>query len=104
MALRRIGVQAPWVLRGSSLSLSRKLKRKKFKKFKKDIGTTLNMFDKIGDECLACSKAFDKNNKEHVSTWTVVVREKEKKVNLYCPDCWEYANNLIDSMKGGQSE
>ena len=96
--------QAHWDLRGFSLSLSRKLKRNKFKKYKKDIKSTLNMFDKISDECLACTKPFDKTDKEQVSTWTVVVREKESKVNLYCPDCWEYANNLIDSIKEEQNE
>ena len=32
-------------------------------------------------------------------TWTVVVREEELKVNLYCPTCWDNANKLIKEIK-----
>ncbi len=32
-------------------------------------------------------------------TWTVVVREKEGKVNLYCPKCWDDAQKLIAQIK-----
>lgn len=72
----------------------------------------ISMFENLGDECSACDKPFDKKSKEQVATWNVVVREKEKIVRLYCPQCWEMANNLIKeiqddfrdkSKRGGES-
>ena len=38
-------------------------------------------------------------DKEQVKTWNVVVREKEDKVNLYCPDCWSKATNLLEEIR-----
>jgi len=32
-------------------------------------------------------------------TWSVVVREQENKVNLYCPTCWENAHKMLDQIK-----
>jgi hypothetical protein len=34
-----------------------------------------------------------------VMSWSVVVREKEEKVNLYCPECWAGALELLDEIK-----
>ena len=55
----------------------------------------LNMFDELGDECSACEKPYDKKSKEHATTWNVVVREKEKIVRLYCPECWTKAKSIV---------
>ena len=54
------------------------------------------MFSRMPDECLACVKPFDKKDREQVDSWFVVVREAEKKVNLYCPDCWGKARKLVE--------
>ena len=80
-------------------SLKRKLARKKAKTAKKRMSQQLSMFDALEDECAACQKEFDKKSKEHASTWNVVVREKEKIVRLYCPECWEKANKLIEEIQ-----
>ena len=69
-------------------SLKRKMARKRAKRLKKDMKDQLLMFDKLPDNCLACEKEFDKKSKEHAMTWSVVVREQEGVVRLYCPDCW----------------
>ena len=45
-------------------------------------------------------KPYDKTDKDMVTTWSVVVREKEKIVRLYCPECWEFATNLIKEVEG----
>ena len=58
----------------------------------------LMMFDMLEDECAACDKPFDKSSKEHATTWNVVVREKEKLVRLYCPECWDKANKIIEEF------
>ena len=72
----------------------------------------MNMFSWLPDECSSCLDPFDKTNKEIVMSWSVVVREKEKIVRLYCPDCWGTATAVIEQQlekveaeeQGGQSE
>ena len=78
------------------MTSSRKIKRAKEKRAKKEIKQKMNMFSRLPDECLSCSKPFDKTDREQVSSWTVVVREAEKKVNLYCPDCWGKARQVVE--------
>tara|TARA_A100001391_G_C5043530_1_gene271539 strand:- start:1100 stop:1387 length:288 start_codon:yes stop_codon:yes gene_type:complete len=75
-----------------------KAKRKK-KQFEKAMKQQLLMFDKLGDECAACQKPFDKKSKEHATTWNVVVREEEEIVRLYCPECWDKANKIIKEIE-----
>ena len=38
-------------------------------------------------------------DKEQVMTWNVVVRQEEEKVNLYCPQCWNKAQEIIEGLK-----
>tara|TARA_B100001248_G_C27342378_1_gene436947 strand:- start:671 stop:946 length:276 start_codon:yes stop_codon:yes gene_type:complete len=78
---------------------ARKLKRIKQKKHKKDVKIALGLFDKIPDHCLTCHAPYDRMNKEQVMSWKVVVREKQEKVNLYCPNCWSKATSLIKEME-----
>jgi len=37
-------------------------------------------------------------------TWSVVVREKEGIVRLYCPDCWEKAQTIAREYIKQQEE
>ena len=80
-------------------SLKRKMARKRAKRLKKDMKDQLLMFDKLPDNCLACEKEFDKKSKEHAMTWSVVVREQEGVVRLYCPDCWGMARDLVKQVQ-----
>jgi hypothetical protein len=57
------------------------------------------LFSELGDECLACNKPFDKKDKEMVMSWSVVVREAEEKVNLYCPECWNGALKMLSEAR-----
>jgi len=86
------------------MNAKRKLKRTKQKQAKKDVEVTLGLFDKLPDHCLTCFAPYDRLNKEQVKTWNVVVREKEGKVNLYCPDCWNKATNLIKEIQKETNE
>ena len=85
----------------------KKIKRDNQKRIKKnlenEVQEKLNMFDKLGEECLACKKEFDKTNREMVETWNVVVRESEGIVNLYCPTCWDFAQKIIKEIANEQS-
>jgi len=75
-----------------------KLKRKK-KRLKQDVSEKMAMFGKLESACLVCEKPFDKNDKEQVQTWNVVVRKNDESVRLYCPDCWKSAIDIIEGFK-----
>ena len=74
------------------------------KKAEKKMAKRLMMFDMLEDECAACLKPFDKKSKEHAMTWNVVVREQEKVVRLYCPDCWDKAQQIIKQVENQNGE
>lgn len=52
------------------------------------------MFDRLPEFCLTCNAPFDKKNKQQVQSWFVVVKNEEKKVRLYCPECWKMAQDI----------
>lgn len=83
-------------------SIDRKIKRKQKKRAKKqlerDIKQKMNMFERLPEECSACEAAFDKQDREMVMSWNVVVREKENIVRLYCPTCWNKAQEIIKEL------
>lgn len=79
--------------------LSKKIKRDRSKQAEKDLAQKVNMFDRIPDKCTACESPFDKLNREMVMSWNVIVREQEKKVNLYCPSCWGKANEILEDFR-----
>ena len=76
----------------------KKFKRKKETQANKEFEKTVNMYTNLPKKCLLCEKEFDKNDKEMLKTWNITVREKEGKVNLYCPKCWSMA---MDAIKAG---
>ena len=79
--------------------MRRSAQRQKKKELEKDMIQKVALFGQIPGNCLVCDKEFDKNNKEMVQSWYVIVREEEKKVNLYCPECWENANEFISNLQ-----
>tara|TARA_R110000824_G_scaffold89049_1_gene218601 strand:- start:878 stop:1171 length:294 start_codon:yes stop_codon:yes gene_type:complete len=79
--------------------LSRKIAIKEKKNAEKDMATKIALFDKLPDKCLTCDKTFDKMDKEQVMSWSVIVKQQEEKVNLYCPNCWEKAVKIIEDFK-----
>ena len=58
------------------------------------------MFDLLPDDCSACTKHFDKKDREMVMSGNVVVREEEKVVRLYCPPCWDAAQKAVKKVYG----
>ncbi len=80
-------------------SLKRKILRKKKKKAENDLKSQVALFEKLDENCLTCGKPYDKNSKEHVQSWRVVVREQQGQVRLYCPTCWEKAISFIEKME-----
>ena len=83
--------------------MNRKQRRERQRKLKKlnngpELETKLGLFDKLPDHCLACHKPFDKKDKAMVMSWSVVVREQEGVVRLYCPDCWSKATAVVEKL------
>jgi len=83
--------------------LERKIRRNsakhKKKAAEKEMAEKVSLFGSLPDYCLICEKSFDKKNKEMVESWYVIVREQEKKTNLYCPECWQRGNKFISELQ-----
>lgn len=58
----------------------------------KEAASSIDLMLGIGDQCLTCHKPYDKFSKEMVMTWFVEVFKAQKKVNLYCPECYKAKN------------
>ena len=82
--------------------MNRKQRRSAAKAAKKGGNEELSekiFLNQMPDECMACLKPFDKEDKQMVVEWSVVVREEEKVVRLYCPDCWDKATKLVKDLE-----
>lgn len=75
---------------------SNMVKKNKRKKKEIDVQKTMNMFDKIPNNCLICNKGFNKTDKQMVKEWKVIVKNEPASVKLYCPDCWEQAQTTLE--------
>ena len=88
--------------------LSKKLGRKKQLDAKKEAEDRLvrraGMFSLRPDACSICSKPFDKDSKEMVMTWRVIVSEEKKKVTLICPECQEKIDEGMKKVFGGNDD
>ena len=84
--------------------MSIKIKNKNKEGPERELSRKIGLFDRIPDRCLTCNMNFDKRDKEMVMTWYVVVREREGKVNLYCPECWDKAEKIIEEYGNGTSD
>ena len=81
--------------------MSKKVLRQKKKLAEKEFKKKVGLFNKLGDHCLVCQKDFDKQNKEMVMSWSVVVRRESETVRLYCPACWEMAKKVVKETENG---
>ena len=86
--------------------MNRKQRRASAKMEKKqgnqDLADKMNIYTKLPESCMMCEAEFDKQNREMLSTWNVVVRELEKVVRLYCPDCWSAAQRVVENYEKGE--
>ena len=80
----------------------RRAKAKKDGKFSKskNLEDTVGMFDLLPEQCSSCTSPYDKKDRKMAMTWSVVVKEKEKVVRLYCPTCWNTAKQVISNNRG----
>ena len=80
------------------------MRKARKKQAEKEMQEKIGLFSKLEDHCLVCAKKFDKQDKEMVQSWYVIVRKEEGKVNLYCPECWTRASNVVNKIKEGMDE
>ena len=57
----------------------------------------VSLFGKLPDKCMTCDKAFDKKDRDMVSSWSVVVRQEV--VRLFCPQCIQKAKGAIEDAE-----
>ena len=83
--------------------MNREQRRTAVKQAKKDnneeLADKIALFGKLPDYCLTCEKPFDKENKEMVMSWSVVVHGAEEIVRLYCPECWDKAVKITEDFR-----
>ena len=93
--------------------MNRKQRRAREAQIRKDsndsndeLSAQVAMFGKLPEKCTACEKAFDKKDKQMATTWNVVVRkdDEENPVRLYCPTCWNTAQEVINSFLENMEE
>jgi predicted RNA-binding Zn-ribbon protein involved in translation (DUF1610 family) len=83
---------------------AQKSKKKKSHKSNKEIDKVVGMFDLLPEHCSACLAPYNKKDKQMVTSWNVVVKEEKKIVRLYCPDCWETAQRIIQDVRDSDAE
>ena len=83
--------------------IERKIRNAKKRQAEKELKEKVGMFSKLEDFCLVCEKPFDKQNKEMVQSWYVIVKDKGK-VNLYCPECWNRATSIVKQIQEEMNE
>ena len=94
--------------------MNRKQRRARDAQIRKDgneeLASKVAMFGKLPDKCTACESPYDNTNKEMATTWSVVVRKEDEdnQVRLYCPDCWntaqEVLSNFLKTMEEKENE
>ena len=77
---------------------------KKGEKSNNEVDNVMGMFDLLPDQCSACLAPYDKKDKQMVDTWNVVVKEEQKVVRLYCPDCWNTARRIIQDVRDNDAK
>jgi len=80
--------------------IKRANKKKKEKAFAQDtqakIKKQMGMFDRLPNKCSSCEKKFPKTQEAH-NTWRVVVKYEKEEVRLFCPECQEKAQELVEN-------
>lgn len=62
------------------------------------VAEKIMLFNKMPDYCLTCEEPFDKQDREMVMTWHVIVDNKKEQVRLYCPTCMSEAQRILEDF------
>ena len=75
---------------------------KKQNKGNEKLAQKISSFDHRPDNCSACKAQFDAKSRDHVMTWRVVVHEKPTRVSLFCPECIEKTQEILDERSNNE--
>ena len=73
----------------------RRAQKKKMSKDEQKISDKIFQFNQLPDKCNTCKKAFDKQDKAMVQSWSVVV--KQEVVRIFCPDCIKKTQEILNA-------
>ena len=58
-----------------------------------NLAQKISQFGKLPEQCTACQKEFDKQDRDMLQSWSVVV--KQDVVRLFCPDCINKTKEIL---------
>ena len=61
-----------------------------------ELAQKISQFGKLPQQCTACQKEFDKQDKDMIQSWSVVV--KQEVVRLFCPDCIQKTKEALQHV------
>ena len=67
-----------------------------------DVSEKVAQFGKLPQKCDVCQELFDKQNKDMIQSWSVVVRQET--VRIFCPDCLQKTKEIIDDYTKAEPE
>jgi len=65
-----------------------------------DLAEKISQFGKLPEQCNICQETFDKEDRNMLQSWSVVV--KQEVVRLFCPECMKKAKEVIDNAKNSE--
>ena len=75
---------------------TRKMNRKERRASKKVMGeeaqSSIDLMLTL-EKCKICEAIFDRKDKEQANTWFIQVYKQQKRVDLYCPQCFKEKEN-----------
>tara|TARA_R100000664_G_C2710259_1_gene107350 strand:+ start:110 stop:376 length:267 start_codon:yes stop_codon:yes gene_type:complete len=80
--------------------MRRQMQKQTGKKATEQMAEKVHQFSKLPQSCNSCQEPFDKQDKEMVQSWSVVV--KQEVVRLFCPDCIKKTKEIIDEHQKTQ--
>ena len=80
------------------------MNRQQRRALKKEVGSDASQamadkvaqFGKLPEQCSACSEPFDKQDRDMIRSWSVVV--KQETVRLFCPECIRKTQEAIENV------
>lgn len=85
----------------------RKMERTMGEESTEKLSEKIFQFQNLPQSCDVCNKEFDKQDRDMIQSWKVVVRQEA--VRLFCPDCLDKAElavrkHLKDKTSKGETE
>tara|TARA_B100000686_G_scaffold252690_1_gene263462 strand:- start:122 stop:403 length:282 start_codon:yes stop_codon:yes gene_type:complete len=74
----------------------RAMKKHAEQRSSEELAQKISQFGKLPEQCVTCQKEFDKQDKDMLQSWSVVV--KQEVVRLFCPDCIQKTKEALEHV------